>query len=74
MRLVRVAAVAAIVVVVSWLSVQSVSVEANREEVRITIDREKLQDAGRQLSDKGRRAIGDVRRAFNGANQPPHGE
>lgn len=60
MRLVRFLVLLALVGIVGWLAVRTVSVESTGEKVQITIDKRKLKQAGRELEEQGREAAGKV--------------
>ncbi len=67
MRFVRFSIVVALVSVAGWLVAQSVSVKTSGEKVEITIHRQKLSQAGRELKDQGRRAVVKVGQALEQA-------
>lgn len=60
MRLFRFLVLLFLVGIVGWLVVRSVTVESTAEKVQITIDKQKLRDAGYDLEEKGREAADKV--------------
>ncbi|REK10218.1 MAG: hypothetical protein DWQ37_16550 [Planctomycetota bacterium] len=69
MRLLRFVVLVAVVAMVGWAVVPSVSVESNDETLRIIVDRQKLRQAGHTLKDKGRAAAEEVGKALQVAGR-----
>jgi len=65
MRLVRWVVVLYLLGVVGWFAVRAVTVESTGQTVRITVDKQKLKEAGHELAERGRTAVGKVSRAFD---------
>jgi hypothetical protein len=55
--------------VCGWLVYRSVSFESTDEKVQITIDKQKLKQAGRDLKHEGRKAADKVGEALEKASQ-----
>jgi uncharacterized iron-regulated membrane protein len=69
MRLLRMVVLTVLVCGLAWVGYQSMSFQATDEEFRITINRQRLREAGSELSAKSRRAVGQVGRVFERAGQ-----
>lgn len=69
MRLLRFLIVSTLLIVAGWLVAQSFSVQTTEGKVQITIDRQKLGQAGHELKDKSRRAMGKVGQALQSAGR-----
>jgi hypothetical protein len=67
MKLLRLFVLVAFAGVCGWLVYRSVSVESTDEKVQITIDKQKLKEAGRDLEDRGRQAADKVGQALEQA-------
>ena len=70
MRLVRFLVVMVIVGTLAWMMNRAVSVESSEDQVRITIDRHKLRQAGIELKSKSRQAVGTVGQVLEKAGEP----
>jgi len=64
MRLLRVLLVFAVLGGLAWTATRAVRVESTDDQVRITIDRQKLRQAGSDLQSNGRRAVSKVGQAL----------
>ena len=54
---------------IAWVLSRSVSIESSDDQVRITIDRHQLKQAGSDLKSKSRQAVGKMGRALEQAGQ-----
>lgn len=59
---------------IGWIATQSVRVESSENQVHITIDRQKLREAGATLKQRGRNAMNSVGHALEEAGEPPEEE
>lgn len=71
MRLVKLIVVLMILGGLGLMATRSVSVDSDADQVRITIDRQKLRQAGNHLTSQGRRAVGHVGQALEHAGETP---
>lgn len=69
MRMIRLLLLFLLVGIVGWLVVRTVSVETTDEKVQITIDKQKLQQAGHDLEQRGREAADKVGEALQHAGK-----
>jgi enamine deaminase RidA (YjgF/YER057c/UK114 family) len=69
MRLFRFLLLSFVVGMVGWLVIRSVSVESTRDAVQITFDKQKLKQAGRDLTQQGRKAADKVGEALEQAGR-----
>ncbi len=67
MRLLKLLTIVLVLGGTGWVAKQSVHVETNDREVQITIDRQRLREAGANLKQRGRNAVGIVGRAIERA-------
>ena len=69
MRLVKLMIILTILGGLGLVATRSVSVDSDADQVRITINRQKLRQAGNDLSGQGRRAVGRVGQALEQAGE-----
>jgi len=69
MRLLRLAALVAFVGICGWVVYRSVSVESTEDKLQITIDKQKLKEAGYDLKKEGRKAADKVGEALERAGR-----
>ena len=69
MRLFKFLLLVVVVAVIGRLVARTVSLESTPSEVRITINKQKLKEAGRDLEAKGRQAAGRVGQALEQAGE-----
>lgn len=69
MRLVRWVLLTVFVCGLTWMAYRAVSFEATDHELRITINRQRLREAGSELGAKSRRAASQVGQVFQRAGQ-----
>jgi hypothetical protein len=71
MRIVKLICCLAVLGSLGLVATRSVHVDSDADQVRITIDRQKLRQAGSELTNQGRRAVGGVGQALERAAEPP---
>ncbi len=69
MRIVRLLFVLAVLGGTAWVLTRSISVESSDSQVRITIDRQKLRQAGSDLKTRSKQAVNKVGQALEQAGQ-----
>lgn len=74
MRMVKLLIISTVLGGLGLMATRSVSVDSDADQVRITINRQKLRQAGNDLTNQGRRAVGRVGQALEQAGEAPEDE
>jgi hypothetical protein len=69
MRMVKLLIILTVLGGLGLMATRSVSVDSDADQVRITINRQKLRQAGSELTNQGRRAVGRVGQALEQAGE-----